>query len=182
MAVRRKHIRLTVEQLLLKQRIRTAPVNVERIAEQLGVEVVLLPTDEDLSGYLLRDLEKRKAIIGVNSSHHKNRQRFTIAHELAHLLLHDGERVHIDREHRGYQIDLRSEESSKGTNENEIEANLFAAELLMPVRFLEADLRKLGPVDLLDLNEAELSSLAAKYEVSPQALTFRLANLGYVQL
>ena len=182
MAVRRKHIRATVEDLLTKHRIRTAPVDVERIAELLGVEVVREPTDEDLSGYLLRDLEQRKAIIGVNGRHHKNRQRFTIAHELAHLLLHEGERVHIDRDHRGYQIDLRSEESSKGTNESEIEANLFAAELLMPKQFLEEDLRKLGPVDLLDLNEAALASLATKYKVSPQALTFRLANLGYVHL
>jgi len=74
----------------------------------------------------------------------------------------------------------RDERSSEGTDEHEIEANIFAAELLMPAAFLERDLEQLDPADLLD--EDGLISLAAAYRVSPQALTFRLANLGYIRM
>ena len=54
----------------------------------------------------------------------------------------------------------------------EIEANFFAASLLMPERFLDAD----GGVDAID-DDAMVSDLAARYQVSPQAMSLRLANL-----
>ena len=67
-----------------------------------------------------------------------------------------------------------------GEDVEEREANLFAAELLMPAAFLKEDL--LGKdVDLIG-DSAFLQRLAKKYDVSVQALTFRLANLGYITL
>ncbi|MGH9720702.1 MAG: ImmA/IrrE family metallo-endopeptidase [Bryobacteraceae bacterium] len=59
-------------------------------------------------------------------------------------------------------------------------ANWFAAELLMPARMLERDLRGKN-LDLL-ADDDFLETLAGKYKVSIQALTFRLANLGYIEL
>jgi IrrE N-terminal-like domain len=56
------------------------------------------------------------------------------------------------------------------------EANLFAAELLMPERILKADLAMIEQLDVED--EAFLGRLAGKYEVSVQALSFRVANLA----
>jgi Zn-dependent peptidase ImmA (M78 family) len=96
MAVRQKHIMGLVNQLLEELNVQTGPVPVEKIADSLGVDVRWEPADQDLSGFLLRDPKDRRAIIGVNSKHHKNRQRFTIGHELGHFLLHQGEKVHID--------------------------------------------------------------------------------------
>lgn len=179
MAVRRKLIRTQVEQLLEKQRIKSASVKVERIARTLGAEVKREPADDNLSGFLFRDVAARRAIIGVNSTHSANRQRFTIAHEIGHLLLHKGEQIHIDRLDSGYYVHRRNSESSTGVNEEEVEANLFAAELLMPKKFLDADLAKHEELDLFD--DTVLLGLAAKYEVSLQALTYRLAYLGYIQ-
>jgi len=62
----------------------------------------------------------------------------------------------------------------------EREANLFAAELLMPARFLRAD-ERIAKLDLLD-EEATglLKEVADEYGVSVQALTYRLANLGLI--
>lgn len=60
----------------------------------------------------------------------------------------------------------------------EMEANLFAAELLMPKQFLDADLAKLGGLDLFE--DEVLRDLAKKYEVSVQAMTHRLTNLEYI--
>ena len=89
---------------------------------------------------------------------------------------HDFDDLHVDRQLRVW---LRSELSSQGTNVEEKEANLFAAELLMPVRYLEGDVEQIGTIDLGDADA--LVDLAEKYGVSTQAMTFRLAYLGYVQ-
>ncbi|MBH8567151.1 ImmA/IrrE family metallo-endopeptidase [Nostoc sp. CENA67] len=180
MAVRRKYICKVVERLIKDQCIQAAPIFVEELARALGVEVQYQPADDKLSGFLIRDFKNHCAVIGVNSSHHKNRQRFTIAHELGHFLLHEGEKVHVDRIDYSFQVKLRNEDSSKGINLEEKEANYFAAELLMPASFLKKDLTNMEMLDLLD--EEGLKKLADSYRVSTQALTFRLAYLGYIQL
>ena len=137
--------------------------------------------DDDLSGFLLQD--GGNAIIGVNANHHDNRQRFTIAHEIGHFVLHAREKLHVDRRDRALQLKHRDELSSAGIIVEEKEANLFAAELLMPARFLEKDVAELEPTDLLDEGSSSaLSQLAERYGVSQQALTFRLANLGYIEI
>ena len=177
MPVRRKHIRSLVEKLLKKHRIQSAPVPVEELAQSLGVRVVKEPTDDELSGFLYRDRGQKAAIIGANANHHPNRQNFTVAHELGHFLLHEGDEVHVDR---GFQIKLRSEFSSKGIDMEEKESNLFAAELLMPASFLRNDLKKVNALRL-DV-EGVVAELANKYGVSTQAMMFRLANLGYIRL
>jgi Zn-dependent peptidase ImmA (M78 family) len=130
-----------------------------------------------MSASLVRDRESGKTIIGANRSHHPHRQRFTIAHELGHFLLHEGQTVYLDEK---LTVNLRSPESSKGEDVDEREANLFAAELLMPAAFLNRDLRG-KTVDVIG-DDAFLERLAKKYNVSVQALTFRLANLGYIAL
>lgn len=82
----------------------------------------------------------------------------------------------MDRE---FRVRLRDDVSSQGTDEAEREANFFAASLLMPREFLEADLAKEEYVDLLD--DDLLRALGKKYGVSTQALVNRLKNLGYIQ-
>ncbi|MCB9924344.1 MAG: ImmA/IrrE family metallo-endopeptidase [Planctomycetaceae bacterium] len=174
--VRRKHIRRLVQGLLAEHHFRSAPVQVAEIARSLGVEVQETPTEDDLSGFLYRDRLDDSAIIGVNATHHPNRRNFTIAHELGHYLLHDLDDVHVDRD---FKVWLRSEASSQGTDVEEKEANLFAAELLMPASFVKQDVEDIGTIDIID--EEVLQELAAKYNVSTQAMTFRLAYLGYLQ-
>jgi Zn-dependent peptidase ImmA (M78 family) len=181
--VRRKHIQTVVDRLLTLHRIKSAPVPVEDIAEKIGAEIRYEPADDELSGFLFRDLSQRRAIIGVNSNHHPNRQRFTVAHEIGHFLLHEYEGFHFDGKDQSFQVKRRDDKSKTGTDTEEIEANLFAAALLMPARFLEADLSKVSTVDLLDENNLDsFAELAGRYAVSTQALAFRLAKLGYVQL
>jgi Zn-dependent peptidase ImmA (M78 family) len=177
MAIRRKYIRSLTEQLIKAHGITSAPVQVREIAIALDLQVQYEPAEDELSGFLLRDLSRQKAIIGVNKDHLPNRQRFTIAHELGHYLLHDQGKLHVDRR---FQIQLRDGNSSKGESEDEKEANLFAAELLMPVNFVQQDLAKVEGVDLE--SDAIIAELAKKYEVSIQAMSFRLAYLGYIQL
>ncbi len=149
----------------------------EKIADALGLKLRRAPAEVDLSGFLYRDRKQKRATIGVNSTHHPNRQRFTVGHELGHYLLHDRDGIHVDRR---FEIKLRNAKSSEGTDDEEKEANLFAAELLMPQAFLLKDITELGQVDLE--NEESLRQLAEQYRVSTQALSFRLGYLGFVRI
>src|SRR5262249_22027341 len=154
---------------------------VDAIAKSLGLHVQHVPADDTLSCFLLRD--RGKTIIGINSNQHPNRQNFTLAHELAHFLLHDTEQVHVDRQDQWLQVRLRDDASSQGTSPEEVEANTFAAELLMPAEFLKADVANCSTLDLLDevVMDDVLKSLAKRYGVSTQALTYRLLNLNLIQ-
>lgn len=175
--IRRKIIRQKAVELLQRLGVSKPPVPVSRIAMRLGLRVVIRPfTDGALSGVLVREPGK-PPVIGVNATHTVTRQRFTIAHELGHYILQPTEAYFVDN----FALDFRhASVTHYGRQVNaEVEANLFAAELLMPADFVARDLQELGTVDLLD--DETIKSLARKYQVSPQALTYRLINLGYLQ-
>src|SRR3954470_14000587 len=86
------------------------PVRVETLARRLKVDVRSGDLGE-ISGLLVRSGDS--AIIGTNSTQSRVRQRFTIAHELGHFLLHEGLVRHVDH---NYRINYRSGESSAATN------------------------------------------------------------------
>ena len=165
-----KKIRDKVETLLKQSRISKPPVPVQKIAENLGLDVRYAPFEGDLSGALVRG--DGEAYIGVNSLHHPNRQRFSIAHELGHYMLHKGMKVHVDKD---FHVNWRDDDSSKAINRDEIEANRFAAELLMPTRFLVRDIEELKSV-----NQEIAHTLAKRYKVSSQAMRIRLGNFGFI--
>lgn len=128
--------------------------------------------EESVSGMLV--IKDGHAIIGINNSHHPNRQRFTIAHELGHFVLHSDEsKVFIDNT----PVFFRDEQASQGVSQTEIDANNFAAELLMPEDFIKEQLKK-HPIDAFD--DFAIRRLAAQMHVSVQALTIRLAKLNLV--
>lgn len=151
-----------------------APVDVHCIAASLGLIVREASFDSDMSGFLYQDQDQ--AVVGINRSHSNVRKRFTLAHEVGHHVLHQRGTTYVDR-HAGPTILRRDQHSRDGTNRKEIEANSFAAELLMPVHFLERDVLQLQ--DTYDGDELILK-LSRKYEVSAQAMTIRLFKLGYI--
>jgi Zn-dependent peptidase ImmA (M78 family) len=159
-----------VRRLLEEHGIESFPIPVEKLVHNLGATLRYEPFEGDISGVMFRDGEN--IVVGVNSLHHPNRQRFTIAHEIGHILFHKGKEVHIDRPIR---VNLRDGRSSRATDPEEIEANKFASALLLPKHLLLPDLQR-QPIELDD--EQQLKSLAVKYKVSLQALTIRLQNLG----
>ena len=159
------------KQLLARLGIQSAPTPVEKIAKALGAQVRFSPFDEELSGMIY--IKDGVAIIGVNSLHHPNRQRYTIAHELGHLELHRQlitSEVHVDK---GFPVLMRDPKSATGTELHEIEANQFAAELLMPRKLIEQALDgKKCDID----DEGPIEELAKKFRVSKQALEYRVRN------
>ena len=179
MKVRRHHIRTVVKDLISEHNVNAAPpVDVYRIAREKNIKIVEEPASDDLSGFLLRDTENNKAVIGVNKLHPFTRRRFTVAHEIGHYLLHDYEGFHFDGPGSGLHVRFRDQKAHEGTDIDEREANLFAAELLMPEDFILNAVNQIGTVDLLDTKKLE--EMAKMFKVSTQALMYRLTSLGHI--
>ena len=164
-------VRQAAAKLLATFKVSKAPVNVEFLAKKRGILINYEPFNEDLSGVLVK--EKEKTVIGVNSSHSKTRQRFTIAHELGHFELgHHGE-LFVDK-----TVMKRDGRSSQAIDFQEIEANSFAAEVLMPSDLVMKTVKKLLEGNTHYSAEGLISDLADEFEVSAQAMEYRLTNLG----
>ena len=153
------------------------PVDPAFHAEAHGAQVRTKPMEPSTSGMLLRP-EDGSVWIVVNSTHSDNRRRFSIAHELGHLLLHPSTDAYVDSFGTAIGVNLRDERAARGTNRFEIEANAFAASLLMPeplVREMVVSLPAGGDP------EDEVAELAEQFGVSEQAMTYRLTNLGFIK-
>lgn len=151
------------EDLLNQMKLDVTPVPVEEIATKLQIKIGREPS-EDFSGILIR--KDGKALIGINSTESHVRQRFTIAHELGHFLLHPNKATFVD--YRDNQKDIMRTPREK-------QANAFAAALLMPRTRLVKDVKlkfKNG------IYEEDLTELASEYEVSAEAMKYRLLNLN----
>lgn len=143
---------------------RSFPVDLKVIADKNGVTIHEVPHignwDDDISGVISYDNGKPEIFIRNRDS--VTRQRFTLAHELGHFFLHEGERFR----------DNYASTSSGNYDPDEIAANAFAAELLMPSLAVEFFISE------KDIKEVE--DLARIFVVSPKAMTYRLVNLGWL--
>ncbi|SNT71932.1 ImmA/IrrE family metallo-endopeptidase [Amphiplicatus metriothermophilus] len=173
---RRPNPEKTAHAVLERMAIHGVPVPVDRIAKDMGATLRYSPLDDELSGMIF--VKDGRPIIGINALHHPNRQRFSIAHEIGHLEMHRDlitEKVHVDKE---FRIELRAlrrdAASALGTDIIEIEANRFAAALLVPDFFIEKALAS-RRFDIDD--DAPIEDLARQLRVSKQMLEYRIRNL-----
>lgn len=141
--------------------LQAAPVDVNAIANDLGIRIFESELGAGVSGVLVRDATYETPsgfVIFVNSEEAYVRQRFTAAHEIGHYVLH--------RDKVGQRIEdnylLRAEGLS---NTVEAQANKFAADILMPYPLIEALVRE--GVDGVD-------ALARRLQVSQVAMAIRL--------
>ena len=87
--------------------------------------------------------------------------------------------MHMDRqdgERTAYLVNLRPTKPAEGTDDEEREANVFAAELLMPRHLLRQRLEMLTSEELDKENET-VQILAEDFKVSVAAMTYRLINM-----
>lgn len=106
------------------------PVDPVLIARQLGVSVHFVAFDrsaEDVSGFYDAD----ENAIYVNKDELPLRQTFTVAHELGHKILHEEW-----AKSSNYKVLMRDANGAEDPIEKE--ANVFAANLLVPRKFLDA--------------------------------------------
>jgi len=158
--------------VLAKYKIEGPVVDVAQLAKSEGIEIDVSDFGDEVSGVLVKDGDR--AVIGVNGRHPITRQRFTIAHELGHHLLHGERNLYVDK---SYVVHFRDENSSTGYDPLEVEANHFAAELLMPADKVRQFFVK-HPFDIDD--ETALRRLATTFGVSSTAMLVRLSSLGLI--
>jgi Zn-dependent peptidase ImmA (M78 family)/DNA-binding XRE family transcriptional regulator len=151
-------------ELLEKANANTPPIDVRDLCARCGVLVLTRSFPEALSGFVFA--YEDGAVIGINVDQPETRQRFTMAHELAHYLLGHHERS-SDYEDR-FHIDLAESTPPGHDWRAERAANDFAADLLMPRRLMAAAFEESHyPI-----------ALASKFNVSQVAMGIRLLELG----
>jgi Zn-dependent peptidase ImmA (M78 family) len=163
----REEIEQKAEDILTAHNLFSIPIDVVKIANHNGVGIYNAKfSDDNISGMLAKRGDNVTMLI--NQSDYPNRKRFSIAHELGHHFLHlfeDGEIVDTE-------IDLFRFESANSDNPNrlrEIQANQFAAAILMPAKLV----RK-----IFNEETSELGVLAQIFKVSEEAMGYRLNQLG----
>lgn len=102
-------------------------VDLNSLARGLGIRIITESSVEG-DGYIEynRDLRGGCFTVHVNSTHSPNRQRFTIAHEMAHYLLHRNDIMQEESMDRGIRSGFE--------DYREAQANQLAAEILMPIK------------------------------------------------
>ena len=146
-------------------------VDVEALAEALRVSVQSQPLEDGFSAFLL--VKEGNATAFVNSDHHPNRRRFSLAHEIGHFVLHHQPTKKLDDLFLDKSVALYTRKDHH-SNDMEREANEFAASLLMPRDLLEKYVNK-NDLDIED--EFDVSRLALALGVSEQALQISLNRL-----
>lgn len=163
--------------------------DIKEILDGQGIRVAFVPLPNDVSGLTIHEAGVG-ILVAVNDGHGRLRQRFSLAHEYAHVLL--------DRESSGSII-------SRGESRAELiemRANSFAAVFLMPDEGIRRYMQTLGKgkpsrsvADVFDETNVmrvqrrskpgtqqiriyDLVLIAHRFKVSTIAALFRLQNLG----
>lgn len=143
--------------------LESAPVKIAAMARALGVEVMAATLRPRISGEIKRSGTSPSGyVIRVNRHEVKTRQRFTIAHELAHFLVH--------RPLIGDGIEDSILYRSALSDTVEAQANRLAADLIMPEPLVRKEFLRL---EILDKRQAA-DKMARIFEVSSSAMRVRL--------
>lgn len=140
------------------------PVDPIAIARDLDIKVQTAPLQDNVAGLIVKTDDSSPVQIMLNANDHETRQRFTCAHELGHFI----KRTKGGGEGLIGFVDYRNEVAGRGTDPEEIWANGFAAELLMPsfaIRRYWAE-------------GTSPAKMARTFGVSPAAMDVRLSALG----
>ena len=153
----------TVAQLLelAKQKgVEASPLDVQGLLSVLGIKLISVPMSDDVSGMLSLSDNGKDWVVKVNALHHPNRQRFTIAHEVAHFA-----------RHRFQQVEFKDLNFFRNGDSNpmEVEANRFASELLMPESIFR---------DKVKIFSGSIEAVAQYFKVSTLAVRVRAKILG----
>ena len=159
---------LREQDAIIRKFTKRPPVKVVALAHALGINVYTSKSlEEDVSGLIKRDAKKGGEsgyAIFVNANQAPVRQRFTIAHEIAHYVLHKsfiGDGIVEDAL-------LRADGFS---NALERQANALAADILMP-RSLIAEAQEEGI--------SSIQALAKHFNVSRDAMSVRVLGRPYI--
>lgn len=148
---------------ILNARIpKTPPVKVEEIAADMGLRISKRALGPNVAGMIIKDrLSSAGFTIYINGDDNVRRQRFTLAHEIAHYVLH--------RDLIGDGITDNAMYRSSLSDAYERQANRMAADILMPTHLVLSYYKTVTPA---------LAPLADAFDVSVDAMRIRLQEIG----
>ncbi len=163
------------------------PVDIEHIVEQMGLDIVPIPglkTAFDVDGFLTLDMTEIKVDQEIMMAT-EVRYRFTLAHEIAHYVLHADAFKEIQLssvdEWFVFHTQLEDEWFEK-------QANWFAGALLVPKTALLMEYQtalaeaRLAGADVSEMSAYSkmtvASAIAERFSVSAQVVHIRLEKLG----
>jgi Zn-dependent peptidase ImmA (M78 family) len=151
------------EAAIVERYMREVPVKVGELAKELGVDVIRSPLPPKISGLIQPSTTAPARFeIRVNKYEPPERQRFTVAHELAHFLLH--------RDDIGTGVVDSIMYRSSLTSRKEVEANKLAADIVMPTSTVSQEFKRLGGMRTPET----VDELAGIFRVSVPAMKVRL--------
>lgn len=145
-----------------------APVDVEGFARSVGVSEFRDAEADGFTSGLMADIGKTKGIILTAPALSSTRRRIAIAHQLGHFLMkaHPGDRQCTGR-------DLSENRRDTPRRKEEMQANRFAAGLLMPKPWFVAFIDGLGKATV-----THIPKIAATYGVTLEATAARYVELA----
>nr|VFK50674.1 MAG: protein of unknown function (DUF955) [Candidatus Kentron sp. TC] len=162
------------------------PIDVQLITDLLDVHIDKRVDFNNVDTVGSISIKDDRVVIWINplENEFEPRERFTIAHEIGHLILHinptTGKQEFIDTEKT-----IRRRDSS--WDFEEYQANNFAAQLLMPADLIDKygniiiyNYKKETGESKIQLTEL-IKELASRFKVSELAMTYRLKNVGAIR-
>jgi Zn-dependent peptidase ImmA (M78 family) len=143
------------KKVLKDYKLSGVPTDLSVIFKNLGLKYIELNDADDIDGAII-EIKGKPAIAVLNKARPLQRQRFTLAHELGHIFLKHTTRDVYDPE----------EIKDKAKPPQEIEADTFASELLIPYEQLKKYTADMSNID----------KLAGTFLVSRQAITLAIMN------
>lgn len=143
-----------------------APIPVREIAEAVDIYEIREERLSGLEGGLITSADKSEGAILVNADRDEKRKRYTIAHELGHYL-NPWHKANSSEGFRCASRDLAAERFQQGDRaaQMEVEANEFAAALLMPPNLVHEAMRRLSGIDI-----SHILAMSSRFEVSREAM------------
>lgn len=153
-----EYVKEEATRLLARLKVQPPPVNLASICEKLDIGLARSPLGSR-AAVLMNSPQMNSVLIMVNSDHRLCRQRFSIAHELGHYMLNHS------------CMAFSGGDGFMQFPEEEREANIFAAELLMPERYL---------LHCWAVNKLNTYDVSLIFNVSRQAATIAINHLYFI--
>lgn len=173
--MRKEDIINKAKEFCIENNVNDYPVRIIDLCKAYGISVFEKYLPENVSGYIViqskefRDYNTNKVIV-VNLSDSASRRRFTIAHELAHFLLHKKE-----------DETLFAHRDAGQNGGIEHEANIFASNILMPEELVRKALNDIDADNWGELfNSTKIDYIARCFAVSSSAAEVRLKQLKLI--
>ncbi len=147
----------------------TGNVDVVSLASQLGIEVYAVEESDDFVAQIKYSKKNDQFYILVNKNHPHTRQRFSIAHELAHYV----------RDHDKIKAKGAMNRQNGGDANEEHQADKLAAEILMPDEIVRDYMNQMDVDSTQVIKHGLIAKLSEKFKVSKLVATLRLRHLKY---